>query len=89
MERSSDAHRTQLARTHRLSGIDYGERGDEHGGLGRATFDPSEAARLMLRHKFGGLPVLDGGKLVSIVTTIDMLKAFFGVIECLERSCSS
>ena len=28
-------------------------------------------------------------KLVSIVTTIDMLKAFFGVIECLERSCSS
>lgn len=48
-----------------------------------------EAARLMLRHKVGGLPVLDGGKLVGIVTTIDMLKAFLEVIESLERSRSS
>src|SRR6516165_361275 len=29
-----------------------------------------EATRLMLQHKIGGLPVLDSGKLVGMVTTI-------------------
>jgi acetoin utilization protein AcuB len=45
-----------------------------------------EAARLMLRHKIGGLPVVDGGKLVGIVTTIDMLRAFLDVVESYERT---
>lgn len=45
-----------------------------------------EAARLMLRHKIGGLPVVDGGKLVGIVTTIDMLRAFLEVVESFERT---
>jgi acetoin utilization protein AcuB len=45
-----------------------------------------EATRLMLRHKIGGLPVVDGGKLVGIVTTIDMLRAFLEVVESYERN---
>ena len=40
-----------------------------------------EAARLMVNHKIGGLPILDNGKLVGIVTTVDMLRAFLEVIE--------
>ena len=43
------------------------------------------AARLMLRHKIGGMPVLESGKLVGMVTTIDMLKAFLEVVETFER----
>lgn len=35
-----------------------------------------EAARLMLTHQIGGLPVLENGKLVGIITTSDILKAF-------------
>lgn len=48
-----------------------------------------EATRLMLRHKVGGLPVVDGGKLVGIVTTIDMLSAFLDVVETLEKARTS
>jgi acetoin utilization protein AcuB len=43
----------------------------------------------MLRHKIGGLPVVEDGKLVGIVTTIDMLKAFLQVVESFERNRSS
>jgi acetoin utilization protein AcuB len=48
-----------------------------------------EAIRLMLRHKIGGLPVVDGGKLVGIVTTIDMLAAFLEVVETFEKTRTS
>jgi CBS domain-containing protein len=48
-----------------------------------------EATRLMLRHKIGGLPVVDGGKLVGIVTNVDMLKAFLQVVESFERTRAS
>jgi acetoin utilization protein AcuB len=44
-----------------------------------------EAARLMVKHKIGGLPVLENGKLVGIVTTIDMLRAFLEVVEEFHR----
>jgi acetoin utilization protein AcuB len=47
-----------------------------------------EATRLMLRHKIGGLPVVDGEKLVGIVTIVDMLRAFLEVVESLERTRS-
>ena len=40
-----------------------------------------EAARLMLQRKVGGLPVVERGMLVGIVTTSDMLQAFLEVIE--------
>jgi acetoin utilization protein AcuB len=39
-----------------------------------------EAARLMLQHKIGGLPVLDGGKLGGIITETDILAAFVEVM---------
>ena len=39
-----------------------------------------EAARLMLEHKIGGLPVLQAGRLVGIITETDILRAFVEVI---------
>ena len=38
-----------------------------------------DAARLMIEHKIDGLPVMDNGKLVGIVTTTDVMKAFLRV----------
>jgi acetoin utilization protein AcuB len=35
-----------------------------------------DAAQLMLRHKFGGVPVVDRGRLVGIVTASDVMQAF-------------
>jgi acetoin utilization protein AcuB len=44
------------------------------------TVDPdreaAEAAQIMLDHKIGALPVVDGGVIVGIVTETDMLRAF-------------
>ncbi len=40
-----------------------------------------DAARLMLKHKIGGLPIVaDNGTLVGIVTTSDLLRAFLLVV---------
>lgn len=46
-----------------------------------------EAAKLMLAHRIGGLPVLQGGELQGIVTETDLLKAFVVLMETatLER----
>ena len=38
--------------------------------------DAQNAARLMLDHKIGALPVMDGGTLVGIMTESDVLRAF-------------
>jgi len=38
--------------------------------------DAREAAQLMLDHRIGALPVVDGGTVVGIVTETDMLRAF-------------
>ena len=38
--------------------------------------DAAEAARIMLDHKIGALPAVDGGVVVGIVTETDMLRAF-------------
>jgi len=40
-----------------------------------------DAARLMIKHKIGGLPVMEGDRLVGIVTETDMLNY---LITCLE-----
>ena len=38
--------------------------------------DARDAALLMLDHRIGALPVVDGGTLVGIVTETDLLRAF-------------
>jgi len=38
--------------------------------------DSREAALLMLDHKIGALPVVDGGQLVGIITETDLLRAY-------------
>src|SRR5262245_28490124 len=38
--------------------------------------DAAQAAQIMLDHKIGALPVVDGGAIVGIVTETDMLRAF-------------
>ena len=35
-----------------------------------------EAARILLEHKIGGLPVVDRERLVGIITITDILRAF-------------
>lgn len=40
-----------------------------------------EAVRLMLTHKISGLPVVDDGQLVGIMTTTDVLRVFLAAME--------
>jgi acetoin utilization protein AcuB len=47
-----------------------------------------DAARLMLDHKIGGLPVLEGERLVGIVTSTDLLKAFLRIVAATEQVLS-
>lgn len=41
----------------------------------------SEAANLMLNHKIGGLPVMEGDQLVGIITESDIFRAFVKLIQ--------
>ena len=41
----------------------------------------AEAARIMLEHTIGALPVVEGGRLLGIVTETDMLRAFVAMVE--------
>ena len=43
--------------------------------------DAADAARLMLDHKIGALPVTDAGHLIGIVTETDMLRAFVRSVD--------
>jgi acetoin utilization protein AcuB len=47
-----------------------------------------QAANIFVKHKVGGLPVMEGGKLVGIITTIDMLRAFGEVLGTAEEGVS-
>lgn len=38
-----------------------------------------DTIQLMLSHRFSGLPVIESGKVVGIVTTTDVLKAFLHI----------
>lgn len=42
----------------------------------------AEAARLLVKYKIGGLPVLSGGRLVGIITTTDLLQYLIFLGEC-------
>jgi acetoin utilization protein AcuB len=44
-----------------------------------------DAARLMIEHKIGGLPVMEGDRVVGILTTSDLLKAFLNVVAATEE----
>jgi acetoin utilization protein AcuB len=45
-----------------------------------------EAARLLLKHRIGGLPVVRDGELVGIITETDILEAFLAVMGITETS---
>ncbi len=47
-----------------------------------------EAAQILLEQKMGGLPVLDAGKLVGIITTTDILKAFLDVMGVYAKGAA-
>jgi acetoin utilization protein AcuB len=45
-----------------------------------------EAAALLYRHGIGGLPVVDNGKLVGVITVADIMAAFIEVMGILHES---
>ncbi|MBW1991163.1 MAG: CBS domain-containing protein, partial [Deltaproteobacteria bacterium] len=45
-----------------------------------------EAARLMYEHKIGGMPVMEGDRLVGVITTMDLLAAFLSMLGLLRSS---
>jgi len=45
-----------------------------------------EAVRMMLKRKVGGMPVIDKGNLVGMVTTTDMLGALLEIVEDYEAT---
>lgn len=44
------------------------------------------AARLMLEHRYGGLPVVEGGRLLGIITQGDLLKALMELLRAEHSS---
>ena len=48
--------------------------------------DIETAARLIYRHKIGGLPVVKKGKVVGIITGTDILRAFIDMMGILSAS---
>jgi acetoin utilization protein AcuB len=47
-----------------------------------------QAANLLVQHKVGGLPVMERGRLVGIITAIDMLRAFGQLLGTAEEGVS-
>ncbi len=47
-----------------------------------------DAAEILLTRKIGALPVVDGSKLVGIITTTDLLNAFIELLGVLEKGVS-
>ena len=45
-----------------------------------------EAARLVYDHKIGGMPVLSAGKLVGVITLMDLISAFLSMLVLLRTS---
>ena len=45
-----------------------------------------QAARIIYENKIGGLPVVEGRRLVGIITVSDMLKAFIDIMGVLQSS---
>ena len=51
----------------------------------RPDDDVRSAALLMLSHRFTGLPVMDGGKLVGIITVTDLMEILVSALEKQEQ----
>jgi len=49
-------------------------------------YDVEEAARLLQRHKIGGLPVVENGKLIGMVTETDILGVFIEILGAIKYS---
>jgi len=90
-------HRDILAATvSRFAGIDPGTQEELDAGIPtfeimrtdiqRATpeTDLKDAAQILLKHKYGCLPVLDGETLVGIITEADFLSLTISLMEALE-----
>jgi len=45
-----------------------------------------QAALLITEHKIGGMPVLEDGKLVGVITVVDILEAFIDIMGVLRSS---
>jgi acetoin utilization protein AcuB len=45
-----------------------------------------EAARLTHEHKIGGMPVMQGEKLVGVITMLDLISAFIAMLGLLKSS---
>ncbi|MBW1980401.1 MAG: CBS domain-containing protein [Deltaproteobacteria bacterium] len=45
-----------------------------------------KAALLITEHKIGGMPVLEDGKLVGVLTVVDILRAFIDIMGVLRSS---
>jgi acetoin utilization protein AcuB len=45
-----------------------------------------EAARLIKEHKIGGLPVLEGNRLVGVITMLDLIGAFLTMLSLIRSS---
>jgi acetoin utilization protein AcuB len=45
-----------------------------------------EAARLIHEHKIGGMPVMEGDKLVGVITMMDLITAFISMLGLLKSS---
>jgi acetoin utilization protein AcuB len=43
------------------------------------------AAKLMMRHKIGALPVVQDGRVIGIISTTDLLGALLSVIEATKQ----
>jgi acetoin utilization protein AcuB len=52
----------------------------------RSTDVLEQAALLITEHKIGGMPVLEDGKLVGVITVVDILKAFIDIMGVLASS---
>jgi acetoin utilization protein AcuB len=45
-----------------------------------------EAARLVYEHKIGGMPVMEGDRLVGVITMLDLIHAFLTMLGLLRSS---
>jgi acetoin utilization protein AcuB len=48
--------------------------------------DVRDAALTMLSHRFTGMPVMDGGRLVGMITVTDLMEILVGALEKQERA---